>query len=571
MNAGTLRKRFPIWARIIVGILGLIIVIGLLLPFFIDVDKYRTFIATTIESATGRKATIGKIRAKFIPSVGFTVDDFHLGNPAGLPAGDLVSVETIRGGLAFWPLLHKDIQVTSLELVHPKLTLLEDDAGRTNYTFPTTTSGKADAGGSSMKLAVIPSLSLSGIDVTLAHVSRGKIQPELTAGKVDVDLGEVALDPLDIKRWTGKASLSGVQLTMTGWKEPLKFSSGTVKLDGGTLNADFQAALGKAADFKGTVQVADLEKGAANFQLSTRDLDVDKLIAAQEATPASGIRQVARPAKNELVAQGRISAERVRWQSYNANNLSAEIRMFTDRMELWPLSMALYGGTLQISARADRTQEPQRFSANIQLRNIDVSGAFAAASPALRGKVSGTAELDLQLVGSLANDWQRPLTGSGKFTVRDGKLPGLESGGAMGALAGGLNLKEIPYRVIEGDLDVGGARVASKSIHVDSPVAVVDLTGSFGLDNTLNYDGKVVMAAGAAGGGGTAAGIVTGVLGQVLKQGVSKLSVPISIRGTFSDPKVMPGKGIPTIEGGKTPAGTAAPQKKSILDIFKKQ
>lgn len=571
MNAQTSRKRIPTWARVLLVVVGLLIVAGLVAPYFLDVDRYRTLIATTLETQTGRTVTIGKIRAKFIPSVGFVVQDFRLGNPPGFPAGDLVSVEEIRGHLAVWPLLHKNIQVSSIELVHPKLTLLEDDSGRTNYTFPSRPPGRSAAGRSSAQLDVINSLTLSGVEVVLAHASRGKIQPELTAGKVDVGLENVALDPLDIKRWTGNASLSGVQLVLTGWKEPLKFSSGQAKLDSGRLDAQFEAALGKAADFKGSVQVADLEKGVATFHLSTKQIDVDQLIAAQAESPASGARQTARPSGSELVASGRITAERLRWLPYTANNLSAEIRIFTDRMEVWPLSLALYGGTLQVSARADRTQEPQRFSANIQLRNIDVNGAFSAVAPAEKGKVTGTAELDLQLIGSLASNWQKSLTGSGKFTVRDGKLPGLNTGGAAGALAGALQLKEIPYRTITGDLNVGSARVASKNIHMDSPVGTIDLQGSFGLDSTLNYEGKVALTSGGAGGGQGAAGIVTGVLGSVFKQDVSKVSVPVSIRGTFADPKVMPGKGMPTIESGKTPANNATPQKKSILDLFKKK
>jgi AsmA protein len=567
------RKRIPLWGKILLIVFGLILVTGLLLPYFLDVDRYRSFIVTTIESQTGRKASIGKIRAKFLPSVGFVVTDFHLGNPPGFAPGDVVSVGEIRGNLAWGPLLHKNLQLNSIELVNPKLTLLEDDNGKTNYDFaaPHPAGKSTDGGSSSMKLDVISSLALTGIELTKAHVSRGKVQPELTASKIDVALEDVALDPIDTKRWNGKASLSGVEVVLPGWKVPLKFSSGQVKLAGGTLDAEFEAALGKGADFKGSIKVADVDKGVATFQLSTKQIDFDQLIAVQAETPPTGARQVAQPTGNELVASGKITAERLRWQTYSANNLSAEVRIFKNRMEIWPFSMALYGGTLQVSARADRTQQPQRFSANVQLRNIDVNGAFSAASPESKGKVSGTAELDLQLVGSAAADWQRAISGNGKFTVRDGKLPGLNTGGVAGALAGGLNMKEIPYRSIVGDLNVGGGRVASKNIHLDSPVAVIDLAGSFGFDNSLNYDGKIALASAAAGGGGGASGILTGILGQVTKQEVSKMTVPVSIRGTFSDPKVMPGKGIPTFEGTKTPANSTTPQKKSILDIFKKQ
>jgi uncharacterized protein involved in outer membrane biogenesis len=571
MNASTPRKRIPTWARIALIVFGVIVVIGLIAPYFLDVDRYRTLIATTLETQTGRKVNIGKIRARFIPTVGFTVEDFHIGNPTNFPAGDLVSVDSVKGSLAWLPLLHKDIQVTSIELVNPKLNLLSDDSGKTNYDFPSKAPSQSGGGGSSMTLGVIGSLNLSGIEMTVGRVSRGKIFTDMTGGKLDVSLQDVALDPIDVKQWSGSAKLSGVQLTMAGWKEPLKFNSGAVELDHGKLDVDFEAALGKAADFKGTIAVADLDKGVSTFQLSTNQIDFDQLIASQETTasPTSAPRQVTKPEKSVLISSGHISAERLRWLPYTANNLTAEVRVFNDRIEVWPLTLALYGGTLQISARADRTQDPPRFSANIQLRNIDVNGAFSAVSPSQKGKVTGTAELDLQLIGSVAGNWQKPLSGNGKFTVSNGKLPGLNMGGVGGALASSLNLKEIPYRTVTGDLEIASERVSSKNIHLDSPDGVIDAVGSFGLDSTLNYQAKVELSGGAGGGGQGVGGAITGILGQVTKQTIGRITVPVSVRGTFSDPKVTPG--MPTMGATKSTGNNATPSKTSVLDLFKKK
>src|SRR5207245_11485032 len=69
-------------------------------------------------------------------------------------------------------------------------------------------------------------------------------------------------------------------------------------------------------------------------------------------------------------------------------------------------------------------QVPERFSCNLKARNIDV-GKLLAAAPAARGKLSGMGELDLQLFGALSPEWSKPLSGSGGFSVRDGRLPGV--------------------------------------------------------------------------------------------------------------------------------------------------
>ena len=120
------RPRFPLWAKIAGGVVVVLLLIALAAPYFLDVDRYRTSIAAAIELQTGRAVTLGKIRAKFVPEVGFVVQDFHLGNPKGFAPGDLVSAEEIRGNLALGPLLQRKIHLNSLELVGTKITLTTD-------------------------------------------------------------------------------------------------------------------------------------------------------------------------------------------------------------------------------------------------------------------------------------------------------------------------------------------------------------------------------------------------------------------------------------------------------------
>src|SRR4029077_11877090 len=98
--------RLPQWAKILVAFVIVLLVIALATPYFLNVDRYRDTIAEAIQRATGRRVTLGKIRAQFLPAVGFVVEDFHLGNPQGFPAGDLITADEIRGNLALGPLLH---------------------------------------------------------------------------------------------------------------------------------------------------------------------------------------------------------------------------------------------------------------------------------------------------------------------------------------------------------------------------------------------------------------------------------------------------------------------------------
>src|SRR5437870_7515020 len=126
-------KRVPRWLWALMIALVLMVAAGLILPYFLDADRYRTLIAAAIETETGRTVSLGKIRLRLLPRVGFVVEDFRLGNPPGFGEGNVLTVDAIRGNLALGPLLRREVQLSSLELVRPKLVLLEDDRGQTNY------------------------------------------------------------------------------------------------------------------------------------------------------------------------------------------------------------------------------------------------------------------------------------------------------------------------------------------------------------------------------------------------------------------------------------------------------
>ncbi len=578
-------KKFPRWAWVIAGLVALVLLVALVVPYFLDADRYRPTIISAIQDQTGRTVKIAKIRAKLLPRVGFVIERFELGNPPEMAEGNLLSVEAIRGGLAWGPLFRGEIQLNSVELDRPTVVLLEDDRGQTNYEFTPKKKPSASSGSSGFRLAAIDSVTLSDADVTLARVTGRKrtLVPSAHALKLNAELSNVALDTNRLKEWTADADLSGVQCEFAGIRGPLKFDSGELKLRNGAVDSKFEVSVGKLARVKGTVHVADIEKGVAEMELSTPLLDIDQFEAMTTSAPS--VPTVA--GKSELVARGRFSAERIRYAPYEGSGAKADLRVFTDRMEIWPVTMALYGGSLGVSARVDKRQTPQRFSANVEVRNVDV-GKMVAASPNTRGKITGTGELTLQAFGSLGNAVTNSLTGSGNFAVRNGKLPSISLGGTMQALGkmqqvmtlgqSSLPSGETTFSAITGDLSLGGGRVSSNCIHVNSSAGTVDMRGSFGFDQTLKYEGKANLAAGSTAEANNPLGAITGVFGNVVKQTVGRIP-SFAVFGTFSDPKIRPGPPLGPICGNASQSSVQqqptqqqqpAQEKKSIFDIFRK-
>jgi len=237
------RPGFPLWAKIALGLFVFLLVLAVALPYILNVDHYRDSIASAIEEQTGRHVTLGKIRATFLPGVGLVVEDLHIGNPQGFPQGDVVSAQAIRVNLAIGPLLHSTIHLNSLELVSPKVTLVTDDRGKNNYTFTSTTPAhgtppKAANGGASAKTAEassgvsldrIDSLLLTGAEVSLKTIVRGKVEPSADVKGINVTMHNFVISPMVVRDWQADSKLSGVTLALGGWSARLWSSSDTGK------------------------------------------------------------------------------------------------------------------------------------------------------------------------------------------------------------------------------------------------------------------------------------------------------------------------------------------------------
>lgn len=575
--AGTKSSGFPLWAKIVLGLVVALFLVVLAVPYFLDVDRYRDTIAAAIQKQTGRKVTVGAIHARLFPGAGVTVAELHVGNPSGFPEGDLVRADEIRVNVALAPLLHGTIHVNSVDLVRPKLTLLTDSGGKNNYTFSPANSTAAPAApaksgdsSSSMTLDQIDSITLTGAEVVVGSVIRGSAAPLADTKGINITLHNFAVSPMRMHDWQAESNLSNVTLSLSGWKDPIAFRAGQFTLLDGKLNAQFVADLATAADIKGTLNVPDFEHPQVNFEMSSSQLDIDKLIAVAGSGPSSTTSAPPKPAgKNELVARGHINVEKITTKPYTVGPANVEIRVYTDRAELWPISIGMYGGTLQLSSRVDRVTDPARFTANVEMRNLDVAKVLDV-SPSARGKMGGTGELDLQLLGSLSDTWKKSLSGTGKFAVRNGHLPGVNLAGAAESVmkmagVGG----DTPFTVLEGDIAIANQRVSSKLIHLDSSSGVVDLSGSLGLDSTLDYQGTVTVNPTAALGSSKVGSIVGGLIGSR----VGKIAVPFALGGTISNPKVRPGKGAPSISPGTAPSGnapTVQDEVNTLKNLFKK-
>jgi len=86
----------------------------MIIPQFVDVQKYKPVIEQKVAEATGRSFTLGdEIDISVFPWVGVKLTDLHFGSGTGYTQKDMVSVKNFEVRLKVMPLLLKKIEVKS--------------------------------------------------------------------------------------------------------------------------------------------------------------------------------------------------------------------------------------------------------------------------------------------------------------------------------------------------------------------------------------------------------------------------------------------------------------------------
>ncbi len=543
---------------VIIGAAVLILILGvlLILPYVLDIDRYRPAVVEQLEKATGRDVEIETLRLHFLPSTHVAVGNFRIKNPSGFPEGDTLHIESISIGVALSSLLGDNIEVTSVGLDGVDLNLLSNELGRTNYDFKVPSAGNPsskgnpspkDAAPGSLPVSRIDSISVRDVTVTSgSFYSRQKrVIPSWTLTGLDLDVRGLELaapDPLNSIETT--LDLSSVEVSSPKLKEPLRFDDGEITVAKGAASGDFAAALGKLrAD--GTVKVANLAKPVADFTLKMNELNTNELAAlvggAAQAGPASG-------GGGNLLARGSLEVGALAVPPLTLRNFKGQTRIYGNRVEVNPFSLNIFNGRAGGGLTLNTAESSMPASLGLKIEGVDVKTALNALNPGGKNDLTGTFESDGRFGLPLtARDPLAVLGGQGTFAVRNGTIPGVNVRGAMTEVARLIQMDvpqgPIPFEYLRGDFRIADRRVHNSRVELMGQKLEATASGSFGFDQTLNYSGM-----GTVKGSGTVqtqqeernpAKIFGRILGSVAKQtmNISGARVPFSIRGTFADPK----------------------------------
>ncbi|OFV88477.1 MAG: hypothetical protein A3D93_05920 [Acidobacteria bacterium RIFCSPHIGHO2_12_FULL_67_30] len=548
------------WFRILVVLVGLLLVALLAAPYLLSIDRYRSTIVEQLEKETGRDIEIEKLRLHFLPGLHVQVVNLRVKNPRGFPEGDTVVVESVNIGLAFWPLLKRQVEISSIGIDDVEINLLGNEQGQTNTGLRRRArpAAKKPAGEApAVEVTRVGAVSVSDVKISSGTFwsRERRIYPAWEVKGINLEVEGVDLaDPQWLRKLEAGVDLSTIEVTTPSLKEPLRFADGEIEVKNNAAGGDFTLALGELrAD--GTVKVADLEKPVADFTLKMEELDVSQVaaLAAEKpkgagAGPGGGGEGAGGSGK--LLARGTVEVGKIIIPPLSAENVKGNVRLYGNRLEVDPFTVDFYGGRTQGTAYVDLAQAAMPARVNARVQGVNVAQAVAAASPGAKGKLTGTFESDARLNVPLgAKDLMSALTGDGTFAVRNGTFPGMNLEGTLAGMAKFLQM-EVPkgdtkFSYFGGDFRIASQRVHSRNLDLKAETLEASLGGSFGFDQTLSYTGSGLLT------GKPSAeqqqqkkddnplGGLRRVFGQVARQTIGQMRVPFSVTGTFQDPKFL--------------------------------
>ena len=118
------------------GILALLVIAALSVPFFIPKSVYKAQIEKAATNALQRDVTLaGEVDISVFPRISATVRQVSVANPEGFATPNMIEAGELRGSVKWMPLLSQRVDVQELAFIDAQVLLQKREDGRTNWEF----------------------------------------------------------------------------------------------------------------------------------------------------------------------------------------------------------------------------------------------------------------------------------------------------------------------------------------------------------------------------------------------------------------------------------------------------
>ncbi|HEY4677951.1 MAG TPA: AsmA family protein [Candidatus Angelobacter sp.] len=281
-------------------IVVILIAAVLIVPHLIDVNQYHGQIQSQLEKRLGRQVTLGKMGLRLFPPA-FDVENTTIAeDPHFATNRPFATADKLAVSVKFWPLLHKQLDVNSLELVHPHIELVRNPEGVWNFA----TLGKESKPAAAQKTPSQPAQAPTPTTTTGPAGTPSSTQPEnkqpagqLTLANLFINDGQVAIT--DLQKHQSRAVYDHIDLNVSDFAPDQQFSmkltahlpgegKQTVMLEG--KGGPIQQADMLNTPFDGTLRMDQVSTGAAQKFLNSQALNgIDSVLSGDaKVTNSSG-------------------------------------------------------------------------------------------------------------------------------------------------------------------------------------------------------------------------------------------------------------------------------------------
>ena len=506
-----------------------ILVILIVVPFLIPINKFKPTIESKASDALGRKVQLGNLSLSLLTgSVG--IDDVAVSDDPKFNSGPFLTAKTVKVGVELIPLIFsQQLNVTEITVVSPQVTMLKDPSGRWNFSSiggaSSKTAPKAPAGSNSAETLSIGKLRLEDGQITLGNTNSRKrtvyTKVNLTASdvamknnfpvlfsmqmpgggsmKIDGKIGPVDADDAALTPQNVKLTISELNLSSTGFLDPSLGLGGVADMDANLVS----------------------EKG----QMATKGrLKLSKAVLVAGGSPAGVPAVVNFDTKYDLVKGTGILHPSTLSIGNAKSNLSGTYKSEGDDFAV----------DLKITGEGLPATDLESFLPALGINLPDKSRLSA-----------GTMNTNLHVSGPTDK-----LVTDGTIGLFNGKLAGFDLGkklSGIGALAGIKSGSDLVIEKFTTNL-----HMATTGLRADNLDAVVPALGSMVGNGTVdaknNLDFKLVATvnnAVATAAAGSMAGGLGGNVGKMLGGGAAAcknggIKVPLQIHGTTASPLFVP-------------------------------
>ena len=122
------------WVKIVLGIVVLIVVILLIVPFFVNANTFRPALQSQISSALGRPVTLGNLSFSLI-SGSLVADNVSIADDPAFSPNPFLQAKSLHIGVETGPLIfHRQLIVTNFSAESPSINLIHATNGTWNFS-----------------------------------------------------------------------------------------------------------------------------------------------------------------------------------------------------------------------------------------------------------------------------------------------------------------------------------------------------------------------------------------------------------------------------------------------------